>query len=124
MKSITDKKYTGKNRMTEINLTGTEQEHSCCAGPGYASPQEAMQAEPEKLLYAVALYTGTGNEAPDNLATVDVDPQSTTYSQVIARTPAPNLGDELHHFAWNACSSCHGDEPKPSRIPVLPRRRP
>lgn len=21
----------------------------------------------------------------------------------------PNLGDELHHTGWNACSSCHGD---------------
>ncbi|MEO0014505.1 MAG: hypothetical protein RLZZ535_2894 [Cyanobacteriota bacterium] len=27
--------------------------HVCC-GPGYASPQAAMKAEPEKLLYAIA----------------------------------------------------------------------
>ena len=25
-----------------------------------------------------------------------------------------NLGDELHHSGWNACSSCH-DDPKRSR---------
>ncbi len=51
-------------------------------GPGYASPLEAMKAEPEKILYVNALYTGTGIEEPDYLATVDVDPASPTYSQV------------------------------------------
>ncbi len=35
--------------------------HVCC-DPGYASPQAAMKAELEKLLYAIALYTGTGIE--------------------------------------------------------------
>lgn len=97
-------------------------EHACC-GPGYASPAEAMQAAPEKVLYTVALYTGTGIEAPDYLATVDVDPQSPTYSQVIHRTPMPNLGDELHHFGWNACSSCHGDADKSRRFLVVPGMR-
>lgn len=77
-------------------------------GPGYASPQEAMTAEREKLLYTVALYVGTGVEKPDYLATVDVDPASATYSQVVARTRMPQIGDELHHSGWNACSSCHG----------------
>jgi methanethiol oxidase len=89
-------------------------EGHACQGPGYASPEEAMKAEPEKLLYTVALYVGTGVEEPDYLATVDVDPNSETYSQVIHRTPMPNLGDELHHFGWNAwarrggSSSCRG----------------
>lgn len=32
------------------------------------------------MLYAIALYTGTGIEEPDYLATVDVDPTSLTYS--------------------------------------------
>jgi hypothetical protein len=40
-----------------------------------------MQAESEKVLYAIALYTGTGIEEPDYLATVDVDPSSPTSSQ-------------------------------------------
>ena len=35
--------------------------HACC-GPGYASPEEAMKAEREKVLYTVALYVGTGVE--------------------------------------------------------------
>jgi methanethiol oxidase len=93
--------------------------HEHC-GPGYASPQEAMQAEPEKVLYAIALYEGTGVEKPDYLATVDVDPNSSTYCQVIHRTTMPYVGDELHHFGWNACSSCHGDEGKSRQFLVIP----
>ena len=33
-----------------------------CCGPGYASPEAAIKAEREKLLYTVALYVGTGIE--------------------------------------------------------------
>jgi len=94
-------------------------DESCC-GPGYASPEEAMQAPPETLLYTVALYDNTAIEKPGYLATIDVDPASPSYSRVIARTPVPNLGDELHHFGWNACSSCHGDESKSRRFLVVP----
>ena len=97
--------------------------HASCHGPGYASPEEAMKAEPEKTLYTMALYVGTDVEEPDYLATVDVDPDSPTYSQVVHRTPMPNLGDELHHFGWNACSSCHGDEGKSRRYLVVPGQR-
>src|SRR5205807_6547092 len=89
-------------------------------GPGYASPEEAMKAEPEKVLYSIALYGGTGIEEPDYLATIDVDPASPTYAQVIYRTPMPNVGDELHHFGWNACSSCHEDESKARNFLILP----
>ena len=74
-----------------------------------------MKAEREKTLYTVALYGGTGIQAPDYLATVDVDPASPTYSQVVHRTQLPGMDDELHHFGWNACSSCHDDESKSRR---------
>ena len=94
-------------------------EHAC-HGPGYASPLAAMHAEREKVLYTVALHDGTGVEAPGYLATIDVDPSSRTYSQVIHRTAMPNVGDELHHFGWNACSSCHGDEHKARRFLIVP----
>ena len=33
-----------------------------CCGPGYASPAEAIKAPREKLLYSIAIYTGTGFE--------------------------------------------------------------
>ena len=107
--------------MSEARGANSE-DHACC-GPGYATPEEAMQAEKEKVLYTVALYVGTEVEEPDYLATVDVDPESPTYSQVIQRTPMPNLGDELHHFGWNACSSCHDDEGKSRRFLVVPGQR-
>ncbi len=94
--------------------------HSKCCGPGYASPSAAIKAEREKLLYTVGIYHGTEIEAPDYLATVDVDPQSNTYSQVIHRLEMPNQGDELHHFGWNACSSCHGNPDKSRRFAIVP----
>lgn len=104
----------------DSHSSGPSHENHAHCGPGYASPVEAMTAEPEKLLYVIALYGGTGIDAPDYLATVDVDPASPTYSSVIHRTPMPNVGDELHHFGWNACSSCHGDESRSRRFLIIP----
>src|SRR2546429_2678166 len=109
------------HRMADEHVMHHE-DHSNC-GPGYASPEEAMKADPEKVLYSIALYEGTGIAEPDYLATIDVDPTSPTYSQVIQRTPMPNVGDELHHFGWNACSSCHGDESKHRRFLIVPGMR-
>ncbi|MDZ4783229.1 MAG: selenium-binding family protein [Planctomycetia bacterium] len=93
---------------------------SASAGPGYATPLEAMKSPPEKLLYTTALYVGTGVKQPDYLATVDVDPSSPTYSQVVHRLEMPTLGDELHHFGWNACSSCHGHVDMERRFLIVP----
>ena len=106
-------------------MTTTEASHTNDAqtGPGYASPEAAMKGEREKLLYTVALYVGTEVEQPDYLATVDVDPDSPTYSEVVHRTVMPNTGDELHHFGWNICSSCHGDSSKSRRFLVIPGQR-
>ena len=81
-----------------------------CCGPGYASPSEAIRAPSEKLLYTIAIYTGTGIQKPDYLATIDVDPKSESYSNVVHRLEMPGIGDELHHMGWNACSSCHDDK--------------
>ncbi|KAI0221065.1 hypothetical protein LSAT2_027522 [Lamellibrachia satsuma] len=57
---------------------------SCCHGPGYKSPMDAFKNGPrEKLLYTVCIRNKMqGKEKPDYLATVDVDPDSPTYSQV------------------------------------------
>jgi selenium-binding protein 1 len=105
--------------MTHADPSHPDDEHVCC-GPGYASPEAAMQADREKVLYTVALYVGTDTDAPDYLATVDVDPDSPTYAEVIHRTPMPTLGDELHHFGWNACSSCYDDDSKARRFLIVP----
>lgn len=95
---------------------------TCCGvtGPGYATPLDAMKGPREKLLYTTGIYTGTGVDKPDFLATIDVDPESPTYGQVIHRLFMPFVGDELHHSGWNACSSCHGDSTKARKYMVLP----
>lgn len=91
-----------------------------CCDRTYATVAEAMKAPPETIAYVPAIYSGTEIKKPDYLATIDVDPRSNTYGQIIHRLPMPNIGDELHHFGWNACSSCHGEEGASRRFIVLP----
>jgi len=88
-------------------------------GPGFASPADARNAPRETRLYVIALYGGTGVKKPDYLATVEVDPKSPNYCHVVARLPMTALDDELHHFGWNICSSCHG-MPGDRRYLVVP----
>ena len=71
----------------------------------YPSPKMAMQAAPEKLAF-VSLLNPSQNGSSDALALVDVDPQSPKYGQIVGEMNMPFAGDELHHFGWNACSSC------------------
>src|SRR5919202_220484 len=72
----------------------------------YPSPASAAQAPPETHAYVVTLNTGTnGDRAPDALTVVDLQDGSSTYGQLTSRLEMPNIGDELHHFGWNACSS-------------------
>ncbi|XP_068108549.1 methanethiol oxidase [Hyperolius riggenbachi] len=89
-------------------------------GPGYKSPLDAMKGPHEELIYVPCIYRNTGINKPDYLATVDVDPKSPQYSQVIHRLPMPNLNDELHHSGWNTCSSCFGDVTKVRNKLILP----
>jgi len=96
---------------------------ACCedAGPGYKTPLEAMKGPREKLLYVSCTRRTTASEhLPDYMATIDVDPESSTYSQVISRCEVTHVGDELHHSGWNVCSSCHGDTEKSRRYIVFP----
>src|SRR3954468_24495565 len=80
----------------------------------YPSPRSAAAAPPEEHAYVVTLNeagTGaaapdaTGEPKPDALTVVDLKEGSSTYGQVVGRLEMPNVGDELHHFGWNACSS-------------------
>jgi selenium-binding protein 1 len=72
----------------------------------YGSPAEAQQAPAEEFLYVACLHEGTGVEAPDFLAVVDAE-----SGEIIHETPMPNVGDELHHYGWDRCSSaCHGPD--------------
>ena len=61
-------------------------------GPGYSSPSAAMKGPREKILYIPAIYTGTAVKKPDYLATVDVDPDSSSYCQIIHKLPMPYIG--------------------------------
>ena len=46
------------------------------------------------------------SEKPDFLAVVDAE-----EGRIVHELPMPNVGDELHHFGWNRCSSaCHGPD--------------
>jgi selenium-binding protein 1 len=63
-----------------------------------------MEAEPEGLAYVATLNTSE-EPAPDAICVVDTDPNSSSYAQVVGRVEMPHVGDELHHFGWNACSS-------------------
>ncbi|RKN37104.1 selenium-binding protein [Streptomyces hoynatensis] len=69
----------------------------------YRSPAEAAAAPPEPLAYVAGFDRAAAR--PDALFTVGTDPTSDTYGRVLARTDLSTLGDELHHFGWNACSS-------------------
>jgi selenium-binding protein 1 len=69
----------------------------------YPSPRQAVSAPPEKLAY-IAAFDRAATQ-PDAIAVLDVDPGSGGYGQVVGWTELPYVGDELHHFGWNACSS-------------------
>jgi selenium-binding protein 1 len=71
----------------------------------YPSPKMAMQAAPEKLAY-LALINPKKSGVPDAIGVVDVDPHSSGYGRLVGQTDMLHPGDELHHFGWNACSSC------------------
>lgn len=93
---------------------------AACCDRTHATVQDAMRAPPETVAYVPAIYAGTGTQKPDYLATIDIDPKSARYGTVISRLAMPNVGDELHHFGWNACSSCHGQEGAHRRFIALP----
>ena len=69
----------------------------------YPSPSMAMSAPPETLAYVAMLNPQGGSDA---LAVLDVDASSKAYGRQVSQLDMPKTGDELHHFGWNACSSC------------------
>ncbi|HEX8115021.1 MAG TPA: selenium-binding protein SBP56-related protein [Kofleriaceae bacterium] len=75
----------------------------------YPSPRLAGEAPPEKLAYVAAIdpagIAGAKGGEPDALAVVDLDPASSGYGTISSLAEMPNVGDELHHFGWNACSA-------------------
>lgn len=70
----------------------------------YPSPKMAMEAKPETVAY-VAMMDPT-RQKPDAMMVVDVEKSSRTFGKAVSQIDMPAPGDELHHFGWNACSSC------------------
>ena len=86
----------------------------------YPSPGMAMKAAPETLAYVALLNPDPA--ANDAMAVLDLDPASPRYGTEIGRVAMPDVGDELHHFGWNACSSClcpHSPHPHMERRYLL-----
>jgi hypothetical protein len=86
----------------------------------HASPAEAMRSPRETEMFVTALRVGIDPEGKDYMAVVDVDPASKTYSKVVHRVMMPQAGDELHHFGWNACASCHASSERARRYLIVP----
>ena len=70
----------------------------------YPTARLAMEAPRERLAYVAGLAPDNKSRS-DALFVVDVDPASPSYGSVVSRLDLPNIGDELHHFGWNACSA-------------------
>ena len=70
----------------------------------YPSARLAMEAPRERYAYVAALAPDNKSRA-DAMLVVDTDSGSQTFSKIVGRVDLPNIGDELHHFGWNACSA-------------------
>ena len=70
----------------------------------YPSAKLAMQAPAEGLAYVATVQH---NGKPDALRVVDLEANSPTYGQFVHTLELPYVGDELHHFGWNACRALH-----------------
>src|SRR6516165_3638276 len=68
----------------------------------YPTARLAMESPAERYAYVAALAPD-GKSRSDALLVVDVDPSSGSYRKVVGQLDLPNIGDELHHFGWNAC---------------------
>lgn len=98
------------------------QDETACCDRTYATVADAIASPRETVAYVPAIRVTTASAGkPDYLSTIDLDPASKTFGQIVHRLEMPNVGDELHHFGWSSCSSCHGDESSDGRrFMVLP----
>src|SRR6185437_2309680 len=69
----------------------------------YPSPRLAMEGPDEQDAYVALLRPD--KTKPDAIAVGDIEPGSKTYGRAVHKVELTHLGDELHHYGWNACSS-------------------
>jgi methanethiol oxidase len=70
----------------------------------YPSARLAMKAPPEQCAYVAALAPDF-KSGTDAILVVDVAESSKSFGKVVGRLDFPDVGNELHHFGWNACST-------------------
>jgi selenium-binding protein 1 len=70
----------------------------------YPTARLAMESPPERYAYVAALAPDNQSRA-DSLFVIDVDTGSGSFGKLLGQVDLPNVGDELHHFGWNACST-------------------
>lgn len=99
---------TNLNDLLGADATHAGHQHADCH-PTYATIQDAIASPRETVAFVPAITVGTTSKHTDYMATVDVDPDSSSYGTIVGRFAMPQAGDELHHYGWNACSSCHGE---------------
>ena len=61
-----------------------------------------MESPGERYAYVAGLAPDNKSRS-DALLVVDVDPSSASHGKIVGQLDLPNIGDELHHFGWNAC---------------------
>ena len=70
----------------------------------YPTARLAMESPAERYAYVAALAPDNKSRS-DALLVVDIDASSGSYGKIVGQLDLPNIGDELHHFGWNACST-------------------
>src|SRR6516164_7944868 len=70
----------------------------------YPTARLAMESPAERYAYVAALAPDNKSRS-DALLVVDVAASSRSYGKIVGQLDLPKIGDELHHFGWNACSS-------------------
>ena len=63
----------------------------------------AMTAATETLAYVAAFDPSASRRMPSRWS---MSTPTRSPTRGVGTTAMPNAGDELHHFGWNACSSC------------------
>lgn len=99
---------------------GEDSANPACCDRTYATVEDALKAPAEPLLYVTCIQRSKEVAAPDYLATIDTNPASPNHGKIVHRLEMPHVGDELHHFGWTACSSCHGQAGRERRFMVIP----
>ena len=101
LQHLRGREHLAARRRPERNSDGAPGTNAVPRLPGGGAPGTARGVPLPRLP-----ARGHRRGEPDFLAVVDAED-----GRIVHETPMPNVGDELHHFGWNRCSSaCHGPD--------------